>query len=65
VIIKVLQRDEVSPEQVKTGSEAFRAELLNERRSNFFNSYMGKAKERMKVEIKPEVVSRVTSSLRL
>jgi len=65
VIIKVLQRDEVSPEQVKTGSEAFRAELLNERRTQFFNAYMNKAKERMKVEIKPEVVTRVTSALRL
>jgi peptidyl-prolyl cis-trans isomerase D len=65
VIVKVLQRDEVTPAQVKSGSEAFRAELLNERRSNFFNSYMNKAKERMKVEINPEVVTRVTTALRL
>jgi peptidyl-prolyl cis-trans isomerase D len=65
VIIRVVQRDEVTPAQVKSGSETFRAELLNERRSNFFNAYMNKAKERMKVEINPEVVSRVTSSLRL
>ena len=65
VIVKVLQREEVTPDQVKSGSEAFRAELLNERRSNFFNAYMSKAKERIKVEIKPDVISRVTSSLRL
>ena len=65
VIVKVLQREEVTQDQVKSGSETFRAELLNERRSNFFNSYMSKAKERMKVEIKPDVISRVTSSLRL
>ena len=65
VIIKVVQRDVITPEQVKTGSEAFRAELLNERRTQFFNAYMSKAKERMKVEINPEVVSRVTSALRL
>ena len=65
VIVKVLQRDEVTPAQLKSGSEAFRAELLNERRSNFFNSYMNKAKEKMKVEINAEVVTRVTSALRL
>jgi len=65
VIIRVVQRDEVTPAQVKSGSEAFRAELLNERRSNFFNAYMGKAKERMKVEINAEVITRVTSALRL
>ena len=65
VIVKVVQRDVITPEQVKAGSEAFRAELLNERRNQFFNAYMGKAKERMKVEINPEVISRVTSALRL
>jgi peptidyl-prolyl cis-trans isomerase D len=65
VIVKVLQRDEVTPDQVKSAGETFRAELLNERRNQFFAAYMGKAKERMKVEIKPEVVTRVTTSLRL
>jgi len=50
---------------VKSGSESFRAQLLNERRTQFFNSYMSKAKARMKVEINPEVVSRVTTALRL
>jgi peptidyl-prolyl cis-trans isomerase D len=65
VIVKVTQRDVITPEQVKLGSETFRAELLNERRSQFFAAYMGKAKERMKVEINSEVITRVTSSLRL
>jgi peptidyl-prolyl cis-trans isomerase D len=65
VIVKVVQRDVITPEQVKNGSEAFRAELLNERRTQFFTAYMGKAKERMKVEINAETVTRVTSALRL
>jgi peptidyl-prolyl cis-trans isomerase D len=65
VIIKVVQRDEITAAQVKSGSEAFRAELLNERRTQFFNAYMNKAKEKMKVQINPEVVTRVTSALRL
>jgi peptidyl-prolyl cis-trans isomerase D len=65
VIIRVVQRDEVTPAQLKSGSETFRAELLNERRSNFFNAYMNKAKEKMKVVIHAEVITRVTSALRL
>jgi len=65
VIVKVVQRAEITPAQVKTAGEAFRAELVSERRTQFYTSYMGKAKERMKVEINPEVVTRVTSALRL
>jgi peptidyl-prolyl cis-trans isomerase D len=65
VIVKVVQRDAVTAEQLKSGIEAFRAQLLNERRTQFFNSYMSKAKARMKVEINPEVVTRVTTALRL
>jgi peptidyl-prolyl cis-trans isomerase D len=65
VIVKVVQRDVITAEQVKSGSESFRAQLLNERRTQFFNSYMSKAKGRMKVEINPEVVTRVTTALRL
>ena len=61
----VVQRDVITPAQVKSGSEAFRAELLNERRNQFFAAYMGKAKQRMKVEINNEVISRVTSAMRL
>jgi peptidyl-prolyl cis-trans isomerase D len=65
VIVKVVQRDVITAEQLKSGGEAFRAQLLNERRTQFFNSYMSKAKARMKVEINPEVVTRVTTALRL
>ena len=65
VIVKVVQRDVITPDQIKSGSESFRAQLLNERRSQFFSSYMSKAKARMKVEVNPEVVTRVTTALRL
>jgi parvulin-like peptidyl-prolyl isomerase len=65
VIIRVVQRDVITPAQLKLVGEAFRAELLGERKNQFFTAYMGKAKERMKVEIKPEVITRVTSALNL
>jgi peptidyl-prolyl cis-trans isomerase D len=64
VIVRVVQREEVTPEKLRQARETFRAELLNERRSRFFNAYMNKAKEKMKVQINPEVVTRVTSALR-
>ena len=65
VIVRVVQRDVITPEQLKLVGEAFRAELLGERKNQFYASYMGKAKERMKVEVKPEVMTRVTSALNL
>jgi hypothetical protein len=36
---------------------------LNERRSRFFTAYMGKVKEKLNVEVKSDVVTRVVSSL--
>ncbi len=46
---------------MKSGSEAFRAELLNERRTRLFNSYMSKAKSARRWRSSPDVVTRVTS----
>ena len=65
VIVRVVERDDVTPGELRQGQEAFRAELLNERRSRFFAAYMGKAREKMKVEIKTDVVRRVLAAYRL
>jgi peptidyl-prolyl cis-trans isomerase D len=59
VIVRVSERDEVTPDELRQAREAFRAELLTERRSRFFSAYMGKAKERMEIEIKGDVLQRV------
>jgi len=64
VIVRVVERDVVTPEKYKQAREAFRAELLNERRGRFFASYMGKAKQRMKVEVKNDVLQRVLAAYR-
>ncbi len=64
VIVRVVDRDAVTPDELRQAQEAFRAELLNERRARFFSSYMGKAKEKMQVEINNEVVRRVLSVYR-
>jgi len=65
VIVKVLEKDEVTPEEFATAKEQFRADLVNERRSRFFSAYMGKLKEKLNVEVKSDVVTRITSSLSL
>jgi peptidyl-prolyl cis-trans isomerase D len=65
VIVRVVERDDVTPEELKQAQEAFRAELLNERRARFFSAYMGKAKERMKVEINNDVLRRVLAAYQL
>ena len=61
VIVRVMERDEVTPEEFRIAREAFRAELLNERRSRFFTAYMTKAKDRLSIEINPDVLRRAVS----
>jgi peptidyl-prolyl cis-trans isomerase D len=61
VIVKVLERDEVTPDELRIAREAFRAELLNERRGRFFTAYMTKVKDRLNIEVKTDVLRRVTS----
>ena len=63
VIVKVVEKDDVTPDEFRTAREQFRTEYLNERRSRFFTSYMGKVKEKLNVEVKNDVVTRVVSSL--
>ena len=59
VIVKALERDEVTADELAQGRETLKAELLTERRSRFFTSYMGKAKERVPVEVKNDVMQRL------
>jgi peptidyl-prolyl cis-trans isomerase D len=62
VIVRVVERDEVTPEELRKGREAFRAELLNERRERFFNAYMTKVRENTPIEIKTDVLRRVLAA---
>jgi peptidyl-prolyl cis-trans isomerase D len=59
VIVRVMERDEVTPQELLLGKEAFREQLLTERRNRFFTSYMANAKERMQIEINNDVVRRM------
>jgi peptidyl-prolyl cis-trans isomerase D len=59
VIARVVERDDVTPEELLLGKEAFREQYLGERRNRFFSAYMTKAKERMRIEIQQDVVTRM------
>ena len=63
VIVRVAERDEVTPEELKQGKDAFREQLLGERRNRFFSAYMSKAKEKMNIQINNEVVRRLITQI--
>ena len=63
VIVRVAERDEVTPDELKKGKEAFREQFLNERRNLFYSAYMTKAKEKMNIQINNEVVTRVSTQI--
>ena len=62
VIVRVIERDEITPEELKQGRESFREQLLSERRSRFFSAYMTKAKERMAIKVNDDVVQRIRAA---
>jgi peptidyl-prolyl cis-trans isomerase D len=61
VIVRVVERDDVTPDEFRIARERFRAELLNERRGQFFTAYMTKVKDRLTIEVKSDVLRRVTT----
>jgi peptidyl-prolyl cis-trans isomerase D len=60
-IIKVLEKQEVTPSELTNVKDKFREELLSDRRNRFFSAYMVKAKQKMKIEVNRETLQRVVS----
>jgi hypothetical protein len=58
VIARVVERDDVTPDELLMGKGTVRAQLLGERRTRFFTAYIAKAKERMSIELKQDVIAR-------
>ena len=57
-IVKVMEKKEVTSEEWTSAKDRFREELLNDRRGRFFGAYMGKAKQRMKIDVNREALQR-------
>jgi peptidyl-prolyl cis-trans isomerase D len=60
-VVKVLDKQEVSPADWTSSKDRFREELLTDRRNRFFGAYMVKAKQKMKIEVNRESLQRATS----
>jgi peptidyl-prolyl cis-trans isomerase D len=59
VVVKVLEKKSPTPEELKTGRDSVKTELLNQQKQRFFGAYMTKARERMAIQSNPEVVAQV------
>ncbi|PYR29337.1 MAG: hypothetical protein DMF92_12145, partial [Acidobacteria bacterium] len=60
-IIKVLEKKEVTPSELAAAKDKFREEVLGDRRNRFFSAYMGKAKEKMRIEVNREALQKAVS----
>jgi parvulin-like peptidyl-prolyl isomerase len=58
-VIKVLQKQEVTTADFTANKDKFRDDLLTDRRNRFFSAYMGKAKQKMKIEVNRQAIQRV------
>jgi peptidyl-prolyl cis-trans isomerase D len=58
VIVKVVERDEATPEEFRKARETFRAEMLNERRQKFYNAYMTRVKDQTTIRTNDDVLRR-------
>jgi peptidyl-prolyl cis-trans isomerase D len=62
VIVRVAERQDVTPDGLRQAKESFRQQLLNERRDQFFSAYMMKAKQGMKIQVNTDVARRITGA---
>jgi peptidyl-prolyl cis-trans isomerase D len=58
-IVKVLERQDVAPDQLAKDKDALRTELLNDRKQKFFAAYMTKARQKMKIDINRETIAQI------
>jgi peptidyl-prolyl cis-trans isomerase D len=55
-IIKVVDKVEATPETFEAQKDKFREQLLEDRRDRFFNAYMTKAKEKMRIQVSQDAM---------
>ncbi len=57
-IVKVLEKQEVTDNEMTSNKDRFRGELLGDRKNRFFSAYMVKAKQKMRIAVYREVVQK-------
>jgi peptidyl-prolyl cis-trans isomerase D len=58
-VIKVVEKQEVTPQELSANRDKFREDLLTDRRNRFFSAYMAKAKQRMRIEVNQDALQRL------
>jgi len=61
VVVKVLERKDVTPAEVTAGKKDVREQLIGERRNRFYGSYMNKAREKMRIDRNEATIAQVTT----
>jgi peptidyl-prolyl cis-trans isomerase D len=59
VIARVVEKPDLSPQDLAAAKDGLRTDLQNERRNRFFSAYMQKARDKFKAEINQDLVRRV------
>ena len=61
-VIRVTERVNVTDAEIEAGRDQLRDELVNQRRDRFFGAYMQKAKQTLKINIRDEILARITGA---
>jgi peptidyl-prolyl cis-trans isomerase D len=61
-IVRVVEKEDVTPDQIAAGRDQMRDELVNQRRDQFFSAYMQNAKKNLKIEIRQDTLARVVGA---
>jgi peptidyl-prolyl cis-trans isomerase D len=60
-IVRVVERQDVTGEEIAAGRQQLRDEMLNERRNRFFAAYMARARENMRIQQNPALIAQITA----
>ena len=60
VVVKVIEKKAPTPAEITAGKQQTKDDLVNERRGRFYASYMGKARDRIKVQINRQLLAQLT-----
>ena len=59
VIVRVIERKDVTADELAKGRDQVREQLVSERRNRFYSSYMAKAREKMRIERNPATLAQI------
>lgn len=61
-IVRVAEKTTVTNEEIESGKDQLRDEMINTRRDRFFGAYMQKAKTGLRINMRDDVLARITGA---